>query len=234
MHLIKNSSNINNHFRLSWINSNRSSIWMLVFTGGCGALVSAIAIGKSIIVLLFFPALFSIFYFTKPFMLRNKIGLKAFIIAFIWSAVIVAVPMLLSLEKNLYSEWRNVFVSKIFILKFAETFLFVAALALGFDIRDYVIDKKQGVQSFPVIAGISATKAVAVSLLLVAAASTYYQNKMLVLPEYIMISSSLVYLLGALLLLYSNQNKKESYFLFWMDGLMVLKPLLTYSYYSFS
>jgi 4-hydroxybenzoate polyprenyltransferase len=91
--------------------------------------------------------LYSIAIFKKNevrFRLQEIPGLKIFLIAFVWSATTVLIPVLQS-ENNI----RNNQV----LLVFIERFTFIVAVAIPFDIRDMKADKLSGFRTVPIVLG---------------------------------------------------------------------------------
>ncbi|WP_242926096.1 hypothetical protein [Pontibacter vulgaris] len=148
----------------------------------------------------------------KP--LRSVPLLKVFLIAYVW-AVVTALFPLLDAGLPLWSgeAW----------LLFARRFLFILALALLFDIRDYTYDRQTNTLTFPGLIGVRNTKLLSMSLLLlyvVVAASTEDGATRIAL----LISG----VGAALVVMFSSENKPRVYYALLADGAMLLHAALIY------
>lgn len=165
-------------------------------------------------------ALLSILYFLPPFNLRKIPCLKQFFIALIWVIVCVFIPLLFEASefKGLSnfgkSEW----------LYIASQFCFISALCIPFDIRDAEKDKEEGTKSIPVVLGLQQSKVIAIILLLI----------YLVLAFFIDIKSlvgirGMVFLVSVTAVYFSNPNRHRYYFIFLVEGIIVLQTVLLYN-----
>ncbi len=71
--------------------------------------------------------------------LRSKTGVKNLVIGFVWAAMTVAFPLATTFFSEKYLWWM-----------FCGRWLFVAALALAYDLADVEADKKHGLKTVPV------------------------------------------------------------------------------------
>ncbi len=148
----------------------------------------------------------------KP--LRSVPLLKVFLIAYVW-AVVTALFPLLNAGLPLWSEeaW----------MLFARRFLFILALALLFDIRDYTYDRHTNTLTFPGLIGVRNTKLLSMFLLLLyvgVAISTEDGATRVAL----LISGAC----AAVVVLLSSEHKPRVYYALLADGAMLLHAALIY------
>ena len=144
--------------------------------------------------------------------LRRVPLLKAFLIAYVWSALTVLLPLLyLGLDLLLPAH----------IWLFVRRFLYVFALAVLFDIRDFTRDQVTGIFTFPVMMGIPYTKALCLTVMLLFLLLTPLHTDpadMLALAGSGIVSAAVIILAG--------EDRPESYYLGLVDGMMLLQFLL--------
>lgn len=157
------------------------------------------------------PIAFLSFIYAIPILpggmrLREVSVLKIFLIAFVWAYVSVFFVTDLN--------------SKMAILIFTERFFFIYAITIPFDLRDSVADKKYNLKTMPHVLGIKGAQISAVVALLINVliahsnpVSNFYA---------VFITSCLAFLL----ILMWSEDKKWYYYLFCLDGLIVLQALL--------
>ena len=88
--------------------------------------------------------------------LKQLVGLKVFLIAFVWAVATVIIPHI-----ELSTEPLNAQVGWLFM----ERLLFIFALAMPFDIRDMQSDSTWDVRTYPVVFGVEKTKRIAVIIM---------------------------------------------------------------------
>jgi 4-hydroxybenzoate polyprenyltransferase len=181
--------------------------------------------------LLFFTAtfiIFGIFYYgsgTKKGLTLRTIGwLKPFVIAYTWSGLVTFVPVVYVCITNLAN---CAFKESLFLL-FLNNLLFVATLCTMFDIKDYAMDYNKKIKTFVVKFGLRKT---IYALLLPMCVSTYFSFLLVVAnanlkPAFVAINS-LPYLAITLVALSLQQRKSIFYYLVVIDGLMLLKALVS-------
>ncbi len=131
----------------------KSSYFFLFFSAFC-ILLLLFSLGLKFIQLLLPPILISILYpllikiNNKQYGIRNIPFLKIFLISFTWSYVTLLLP-------NLYYDFE---LDYFLVSSFFERFLFVLAIAMPFDIRDYNCDK---IQTIPNTIGVINSKILA-------------------------------------------------------------------------
>jgi 4-hydroxybenzoate polyprenyltransferase len=146
--------------------------------------------------------------------LRDIPLLKVFLIAYVWSAVTVQLP-LMEAGKDLFAGEN--------LLIFLRRFLFIFALTLVFDIRDLYKDKQSGTLTFPGKWGILKTKQIALGALLL-----YVLLAPLSMSWTATISLGLAGIGAGLVVWYSHQYRSQYYFLILADGMMLVQFILVW------
>ena len=148
----------------------------------------------------------------KYYSFRKIPLLKIFILAYVWSFVTVVLPA---------TEAGFLEADKV-VLLFLERFLFIVGISIPFDIRDYERDKAQGTLTIPVWMG--KRNALITSFLLV----MIFVSFSVIFYEWSFITFSRVIsgLLALLFIVNVVKVKEEFYFLFCLDGLMLLHFLI--------
>ncbi|ALI99205.1 UbiA prenyltransferase family protein [Rufibacter tibetensis] len=146
--------------------------------------------------------------------LRDIPFLKVFLIAYVWSAVTVQLP-LMEVDRDLFSSGN-------FIL-FLRRLLFLFSLTLVFDIRDIYKDKLTSTVTFPTKWGVQNTKKLALFALLLYA---------VLLPAgtapYMRIALGIAGVGAALVVWKVHEYRSQYYFLVLADGMMLVQFLLVW------
>jgi 4-hydroxybenzoate polyprenyltransferase len=197
--------------RHRWIFENRRILSGITILSGVGALISAFML--SIYAWLVIPLVgtVSLLYFFPYGGLRKLPLLKPFLIALTWAGSCVLLPAFD--HYPLQDPGRS-------LMLFFSGFFFVFALAVIFDIRDIRWDIQKNIKTFPIVFGIRGTRWIAVFFL---ALSTLVE---VLIPVSGMILFSIpVFLLASALVLLAHPRSGENYFLYAVDGLLLLKGL---------
>jgi len=148
----------------------------------------------------------------KP--LRSVPFLKVFLIAYVWAAATALLP----LSDAGVALWEGQA-----IMLFLRRFVFILALALLFDIRDYSYDRHTNTLTLPGRIGISNTKLLSLVLLLVYALLVLSTEQGAV--SWALLASAL----GAgLVVIFSAEEKSRMYYAALADGAMLLHAGLVY------
>jgi len=148
----------------------------------------------------------------KP--LRKVPLLKVFLIAYVWAAVTIFFP-LLDAGLEVWNEQA--------LLLFLRRFLFILALALLFDIRDFTYDRTTRILTIPGLIGVNKTKWLSLGLLLV------YSILVATSESETTVWALLAGALGAaVVVVFSGEYKKRVYYLLLADGAMLLHAALVY------
>lgn len=166
-------------------------------------------------------AIISIGY-TIPVMIGNKQVkplrrvplLKVFLIAYVWAMVTGLFPLMDAGVYVLDSQAMELFLRR---------FLFILALALLFDIRDYTYDRHTNTLTVPGLIGVNYTKLLSLCLLLI------YSFIVIVTEtgstEMALLIAAVV---AAIVVWFSSELKPRVYFLLLADGAMLLHAALVY------
>jgi 4-hydroxybenzoate polyprenyltransferase len=148
--------------------------------------------------------------------LRQIPYLKIFLIAFVWAAVTVVIPVF-HYQKPLYS----LHVLSIFL----ERIVFVFAITIPFDIRDMADDKKAGIQTIPLRLGIIKSIYVSVGVLVLfftmALAHYIFTRQWLILGSF-----TIIFTITLLALIHPKIQKLQFYHSGILDGTMLFQGLL--------
>jgi 4-hydroxybenzoate polyprenyltransferase len=132
-----------------WVRENLKSFYLLVFFSVTGFVIVVLKAKIEVLITLAPFALITFFYsvpvFRKNkhfFRLREIPYLKIFLIAMVWSATTILLPVVQS-EKTFNS------VDIVFLL--TERFFFIFAISIPFDIRDREADLYAGLKTFPIL-----------------------------------------------------------------------------------
>jgi len=127
----------------------RKKIYFMVFFSGAGFFCSAFFINIEalfiFIPIALFTLLYSILIFGNEkhvFGLRKIPFLKNLLIALVWSAATVFLPVFQSAQKFSFLDVFAIFL---------ERFFFIFALSIPFDIRDMAADKQSGLKTVPIL-----------------------------------------------------------------------------------
>ena len=160
------------------------------------------------------PALLSLGYvlpFWKNKRLRDFHLLKIFLIAGVWAYVTVLLPCLesgLPLDEHLF-------------LIYSERALYIFAITLPFDIRDWEIEQASGVQTIPSLIGMEATIYMGLTCIVLWTVMVWC-----LYAAWAAWLFSGIALLSALLIWGSRKPRPDYYFTGFLDGMMLLQGLV--------
>jgi 4-hydroxybenzoate polyprenyltransferase len=150
--------------------------------------------------------------------LRSIPLLKVFLIAYVWAVVTAWFPLL---DAGI-AAWDAQAV-----LLLLRRFLFILALALLFDIRDYAYDRSMKTLTIPGLIGVRNTKLLSLSLLgiytLLAIQSEVDE------VQWALVASAAM---AALVVLFANEHKPRIYYALLADGAMLLHAGMVYLAFS--
>ncbi|WP_187262163.1 UbiA prenyltransferase family protein [Pontibacter beigongshangensis] len=207
---------------LSWVQRYRSELALTGIASLAGAVLIYWNYGLQInLWFILHLALISIGY-TVPIIYKSKKVrplrsvplLKVFLIAYVWAAVTVYFPIM--------HAGAVVWEQEVLLL-FLRRFMFILALALLFDIRDYLYDQKTRTLTVPGFIGVRNTKLLSLGLLLLnGVVGAVMENAPL---EVALLAAAA---LAALVVLYSSEHKPRVYYALLADGAMLLHAGLVY------
>lgn len=207
--------------RLAWRIKNRSVINIVNIC--VGLFILAISFYSSYEAFLFFLhlAIISLAYYfsfeigvAKIISLRRIPFLKAFVITYVWAGSSVLLPALRNDISMMSSQVIQLFI---------ERYLFLFALAIIFDIRDLSFDIEQ-IRRIPGRFGSSKTKLLSLILLLIACllVCMHYQD------PYLMAAFIGSFVVAAILIYNARMDSGEYYFLFLLDGAMLVQFIFVF------
>ncbi len=151
-------------------------------------------------------------YKKKWINLRSAPLLKVLLIAYVWAAVTVQLPLL--------SQGVSLADSFSYFILYGR-FVFILALAPLFDIRDVKRDADAKIITLPTLIGQRGSKAFSVVLLLIFAALVFqYYQTVFALALFISAVAAIIVVLAA------KQGQTERFYSGWADGMMLLQALL--------
>jgi 1,4-dihydroxy-2-naphthoate octaprenyltransferase len=141
---------------------------------------------------------------------------KPFIIGLIWSCVTVILP-------TLFFD-KQTFNAKIFLWSFQQL-VFIALLAIVFDIKDSSSDAEDGLNTFIIQLGFKRLKIfILYPLLLISCFATFFSFYPFLDSQLNLIFLPFVPFIAALLLIKRiHEQKPVLYYLAWVDGLLLVK-----------
>jgi 4-hydroxybenzoate polyprenyltransferase len=211
--------------RVRWIFSHYRLMITLTIISAIGIIPLSFFLNTSSKILLIGLGLLSISYNlpiflieTKRFSLRNIPGVKLFIIAMVWAASCVLLPILTIEGTNSATITLNET-----ILLFSMHFFFIAAIAVSFDIRDIFQDKNNEIKTIPVIFGEKKSLMIC-QLLLVSYLLLLFSFTKKMDGDFLALS--LTIFLSGWLIFKSKWKKNEYYYFLFLDGTMILQLIM--------
>jgi len=197
--------------RYKWIEKNSKLFWTLTLT----SLLTLLALSKALIVTqnLEFALIATLISLAYIFNLRKYGPLKVFwiILSMVFILIVWNLP-----ANQLFSQNGIHYI--------ALNSLFFGALTLPFDYRDQIQDKQEKIQTLPNIIGQKNTKYLILILYTGLIASFLFN------PTYL--TQLPIYCLGFILTLFLDQKRGEFYYCLGIEGLLLLKMLITWIYLS--
>ena len=200
-----------NNSKYSWHNKNRRLIFTLIILEIiCCFTPVWILFSENLSALIgyTFLSILSVFYFLPPFNLRRYGLLKPFNIAFVFVCICIVLPLIAHFDLTL-------------LIYSIGQFCFIAALAMLFDIRDVENDKEINLMTTPIKYGVKNAKYITVILLLV-----YFVSSFFITQTNFLMTSTLILGVSLLLTFLSKPNSHNYFYLFLVDGLIILQCLL--------
>ena len=148
----------------------------------------------------------------KP--LRRVPLLKVFLIAYVWAVVTGMFPLMDAGIAVLDTQAMELFLRR---------FLFILALALLFDIRDYTYDRHTNTLTVPGLIGVTYTKLLSLGLLLLYAVIVMQSESGATMAALLTSTAG-----AALVVWLSSELRPRVYFLLFADGAMLLHAALVY------
>ena len=162
-------------------------------------------------------ALIAFAYFFPQTHLRSIAGLKAGIVALVWTCVTAIYPLLLVFNLDMSGTFENSNVTVMIL-----NFLFIFPLCVIYNVRDIEADRKAGVKTFPVIYGTKATIAVCMFSLVLFSALVIISADDIEIKLILLLSAAA----SAVFLFFASEKRSDYYYSFWIDGMIVLQAIL--------
>ena len=226
---LSNSNIIGN--RLKWIAAQKNNLTILSVIAGIIGLGCTYYIHlKSFIILIpmgilsFFYVIPIIPFYKKSPTLREIPYLKIFVIAFVWSLIIVLLPLIDSNSGSTFN-WNEI------LLALLQNFCFVIAITLPFDIRDIDYDNSSKLKTIPRYLGVTKTIILA-EFLLIGAIVFLYNSNVAAKHFYGLLIG---YIITMIVIAFSKKERSELFFAGLIEGLiLVLYGCVLISEYCFS
>jgi 1,4-dihydroxy-2-naphthoate octaprenyltransferase len=145
----------------------------------------------------------------KRHSLREFPYAKTFITASIWTLA-TSLPHLMDTAWDIHETTGIV-----------SSFLFLLALSMAFDIRDYDSDKQQQLITVPVSMGIASSKRLMIASLFLSCILAYFHHQNLLCIPHILAATAASWIIR-----FSGPQKKEPYFSGLIDGTIIMYAVL--------
>jgi 4-hydroxybenzoate polyprenyltransferase len=204
------------HYRLMITLTIISSIAIIPLSFFLNTSSNILLIGLGLISIAYNLPIFSID--DTRFSLRNIPGVKLFIIAMVWAASCVLLPIFEIAGNNSSTITLNET-----ILLFLKRLFFIAAITVPFDIRDIFQDKSNQLKTIPVIFGEKNSLLICQVLLASYLLLLFNFTKKI---DGNFFALSLTILLSGWLIFKSKWKKNEYYYFLLLDGTMILQLIM--------
>jgi 4-hydroxybenzoate polyprenyltransferase len=204
------------HYRLMITLTIISSIAIIPLSFFLNTSSNILLIGLGLISIAYNLPIFSID--DTRFSLRNIPGVKLFIIAMVWAASCVLLPIF-EIAGNNYS---TITLNETLLL-FLKRLFFIAAIAVPFDVRDIFQDKSNQLKTIPVIFGEKNSLLICQVLLASYLLLLFNFTKKI---DGNFFALSLTILLSGWLIFKSKWKKNEYYYFLLLDGTMMLQLIM--------
>jgi len=223
--IVKDAINSEKH---AWVRENKKAFYTLVATSTI-VFFFVLWIAKTKVLLTLAPiALLTLFYSipiarskSYLFRLREVPYLKLFLIAFVWTAVTILLPVV---------HAEVTFDLTHLLLLFAERFLFILAITVPFDIRDIEADRISNLKTIPILLDKDRSLWVSYTALLgfIALVLLHYSWQ----KDWSIILPLLMNALITFFLLQSSRMRAQPFYHYgYLDGTMLLQGLLVMVFY---
>lgn len=152
----------------------------------------------------------------RKFGLRNIPGLKLFLITLVWTLSIVLLPVL-----EAQAKYQAIISFRDATLLIAKRFLFIAAIAIPFDIRDLFEDRQFGLKTIPVAWGEKNAYLFCQLLLAAYLVLLFLFRNNGFNTDFFALALSII--LTGWLIFRSRWEKNEYYYFFYLDGVLIVQ-----------
>jgi hypothetical protein len=176
-----------------------------------------------IFLLIIFPLVAGLYYGVGPSLNIRRFGwMKPFIIGFSWAGVVTVYPIIFdTLVSGI--EFRPTIIGSLLFLK---NFMFISVLCIMFDIKDYVSDSNQHLETFIVRLGLRKTIFYVILPLCVLGLGTFIAYGFIRHFHFMKLTFNLVPFVLLIWVAYSLHHRRSLlYYLAIVDGLMLVKGI---------
>ncbi len=207
--------------RLKWVMNNVKYLIAASFVFGLIGLICVFFLNPNCWYVLTPMGLLSFFYVIPFLPLKNKNltlrqvpFLKIFIIAIVWSIIVIALPFIDS-----YSfEFFNTQSAPVFYLAITHVFFFIIGITLPFDIRDMKYDQEDQLKTIPIALGIKKSILFSELFLALSLATTF----LIFGSNPIFYALLIGHLITMVMVFYSSDKRKEMFFAGLIEGSVIL------------
>ncbi|MBK8346878.1 MAG: UbiA prenyltransferase family protein [Saprospiraceae bacterium] len=203
----------------SYLTTNAITIIFLIIVGSFG--ISRLHFMFTELPVLVIAFVLTVLYFRKTILnshaLRHNYILKPLIIGLVFAILTAYIPYV----ETGYTAWEAALLS-------IARWSYVSALALAFDIGDVQEDAAAPITTLPQKIGIKRSKIIASGLLMIAALTEAYGAWIYLIDFHCLIGLMATYFIAWLLIINSSPSKSAKYYLFLIDGTMVLPYIISF------
>lgn len=154
------------------------------------------------------------FYFNKRKIkgVRDVFILKSSWLAFVWSVATVIIPVV---------HFKGLDLGKTELIFFVQRLLFIMAIALAFNIRDYNYDLYKQMKTIVTVAGVYKTKIIAIVLLSFSLLLVVFFN-----PVNLLIAFSIAIIYTIALIIFAKPSAKNFFYVVLLDGALLAQGIL--------
>lgn len=200
--------------RLKWVVKHQKILSIFSGLAGLIGFIGLFFINSACWVLLIPMGILSLFYVVPiPFVnksFREINYAKIFLIALVWSLIIVGLPFIESLGLDIEI--------KTFFLAFGQCFLFILAITLPFDVRDLPFDKNSDLKTIPLVIGID--KTIILTQVLLSISMIIFQ--ILPISKNNLFALMIGHCLAIIITLFTSEKRKELFYAGWVESTVLI------------
>jgi 4-hydroxybenzoate polyprenyltransferase len=207
-----------------WIVGNKKTLTLFYTLSAVGMAMCVFLIGTRLLFIMVPLGIISVFYFLPGVRLRQLPAIKALMVSMVWAVVSVYTPLLLEEKAQINIE---------LLCMFSERTLFVLSLCIVFNIRDIAHDKASEVRTIPSLYGIKTGKGAAIICIALSLLFTMILYRLGVYSMLNTIAIAISLLITVIGIVQCSEKSSEYFYLFGIDGMMLLQMLLVCSFHFF-
>ena len=209
--------------RHNWIVKHEKFIWAFSFLSLIVSVAELTALKEDTLIFLLVPGLFALGYAVpiklpgmKTIRLRELPFVKIFLVAWVWATFTVGLPLVQQ------SGMQELLTTENFLLFFSRA-VFIFAITIPFDIRDFAYDSDKHVVTIPSRFGIEKSKYISLFLLFVFVASSFIRLNLGFCNLYEFCALVISALVSAALVVMVNSQRKELFYSLGIEGTMIIQ-----------